>query len=227
MGSVKIEDMGYEPGGPGSYAIDEHPLGEAKMMKIICIGAGASGLNFAYQGRRHLKNTNIVIYEKNETLGGTWFENTYPGCACDIPSHIYQFTWSVNPDWSQFYAGGSEIQRYLENTAKKFELEGYIRVNHKVTHAQWFEGEGIWKIRVLDQLSGREIEDWCNFLVNGSGVLNHWQWPNIPSLHSFKGTLLHSAQWDDHATFENKRIAVIGNGSSGIQLVTALQPGML
>lgn len=224
MGSIGIETNG-STAAHNQYALEEHPLGDPKPLKLICIGAGATGLNLAYRTRKHLTNVELTVYEKNPSVGGTWFENAYPGCACDIPSHIYQFLWALNPDWSVFYATGPEILRYITDTAEKFELNQYVKTHHLVTHAQWFEHEGVWKVKVLDQLSGQEIEDWCHFLVNGAGFLNHWQWPNIPGLNSFKGTLLHSAQWDSKAQLNGKRVAVIGNGSSGIQLVTAIQPG--
>lgn len=210
-----------------NYHISEHPLGDARHFKLICVGAGATGLNLAYRTRKHLRNVELTVYEKNPSIGGTWFENNYPGVACDIPSHIYQFLWALNPDWSDFYADGQEIFQYFINTAKKFDLEQHIRSNHLVTHAQWDDAKSIWKVRVLDHTTGEEIEDWCHFLVNGAGFLNHWQWPAIPGIETFRGTLLHSAQWDQQAQLSGKRLAVIGNGSSGIQLVTALQPGKL
>lgn len=224
MGSI---DVGTEPVMDGietTYGIEDHPLGEARNLKLICIGAGASGLNLVYQTRKHLKNVDLTVYEKNGTLGGTWFENTYPGVRCDIPSHIYQFTWAPNPRWSEFYASGPEIQQYLEATARNHDLEKPIKLNHLVKMAQWHEDTGIWKLKIQDQISGNEFEDWCHFLINGSGFLNHWTWPDIAGLHSFKGALLHSAHWDLNVELDNKTIAIIGNGASGIQLVTALQP---
>lgn len=220
MGSMSAEPPGYHE----AYAVEDHPLGEARLLKVLCIGAGATGLNLAYQLNRHMKNVELVIYEKNPKIGGTWYENTYPGVACDIPSHIYQFLWSLNPDWSMFYASGAEIQEYMEQTAKKFDLERYVKLQHLVNHAQWVEEEGVWRVTILDQVTGVEKEDWCHFVVNGSGFLNHWRWPDIPGLHSFKGQVLHSAQWKAGTDLQGKRVAVIGNGSSGIQLVTALQP---
>ncbi|KIW69502.1 hypothetical protein PV04_05375 [Phialophora macrospora] len=223
MGSIGgVQSISREHG--GSYTIEEHPLNEPRHMRVICIGAGASGLNLAYQMPRHLKNVELVCYEKNSEIGGTWLENRYPGVACDIPSHIYQFLWSMNPDWTEFYAAGPEILEYFQETARKFDLLKYMKVDHVVTHAQWYEDEGIWKVKVYNKREDREIEDWCHFLVNGGGFLNHWEWPQIPGLQSFKGTLLHSANWDAEANLEDKAVAVIGNGSSGIQLTTALQP---
>jgi cation diffusion facilitator CzcD-associated flavoprotein CzcO len=224
-----IEMISTDPSSPKrqqEYSVDDHILGEARFMKVICIGAGPAGINLAYQIQRHLQNTQLTIYEKNSSLGGTWFENKYPGCACDNPSHVYQFEWAPNPDWSMFYSPAPEILRYLEKVAKDHDLEQYIHLDQVVTKAQWFEDEGVWRVSVFDYQKGEEKEDWCHFLVNGSGVLNHWRWPAIPGLKSFEGSLLHSAQWDTEVEWADKRVAVIGNGSSGIQIVTALQPGI-
>jgi cation diffusion facilitator CzcD-associated flavoprotein CzcO len=232
LGQVTTEAITMVPTDPPNptpqqqYVIEDHVLGEAKFVKVICIGAGPAGINLAYQIRRHLQNTQLIVYEKNSSLGGTWFENKYPGCACDNPSHVYQFEWAPNPDWSMFYSPAPEILRYLENVAKDHDLEQYIRLNQAVTKAQWFEDEGIWRVSVFDHYNGVEKEDWCHFLVNGGGVLNNWRWPEIPGLKSFEGALLHSAQWDSKVSWADKRVAVIGNGSSGIQILTALQPGV-
>ncbi|KAH0835158.1 hypothetical protein AYO21_10319 [Fonsecaea monophora] len=225
MGSISLDkEVNGPPTERDSYQIEEYPLGEARSLKVICIGAGATGLNLVYRARRHLKNIDLTVYEKNSSIGGTWFENVYPGCACDIPSHIYQFLWALNPDWSSFYVTGPEILKYFTEVAERYQLHQNIKTQHVVTRAEWCEEDGIWNVTVIDQTTGQEIQDSCHFLVNGAGFLNHWQWPDIPGLQSFKGTLLHSAHWDQSIDLSGKRIAVIGNGSSGIQLVTALQP---
>lgn len=221
-----IPEETSSPNGQGGYLIEDHILGDARFMKVICIGAGPAGLNLAYQVRRHLQNTQLTIYEKNSSLGGTWFENKYPGCACDNPSHVYQFEWAPNPDWSMYYSPAPEILHYLEKVARDHDLEQYINVDQEITQAQWLEEKGMWRVTIFDRQKAKEKEDWCHMLVNGSGVLNHWRWPDISGLKSFEGSLLHSAQWDTNADWKDKRVAVIGNGSSGIQLVTALQPSI-
>ncbi|KAK5733331.1 hypothetical protein LTR17_009820 [Elasticomyces elasticus] len=206
------------------YCVEDHDLGYARPMRVVCIGAGASGLDFAYKLDKHLKSFDLQIYEKNVELGGTWYENTYPGVGCDIPAHIYEYEWAPNPNWSSFYAGGLEILEYFRGTAKKFGLEKFIKLGREVVAAQWREEDGTWSIEIKDLSTGRISYDWCHFLINGGGFLNHWQWPAIPGLDSFQGTLSHSAAWSQDVDLTGQRVAVIGNGSSGIQLVTALHP---
>ncbi|OAL04210.1 putative monooxygenase [Phaeosphaeriaceae sp. SRC1lsM3a] len=206
------------------YTVEENVLGHSRPIRVICIGAGATGLDLAYKMERHLKNFNLQIYEKNPELGGTWFENTYPGCACDIPAHIYEYEWAPNPNWSQFYASQPEILQYFRDTATKFDLEKFIKYDSEVVEARWNEEKGQWLVKIRNRSTGATAEDWCHFLINGGGFLNNWQWPQIEGLQSFQGPLLHSASWDNNVDLAGKRVAVIGNGSSGIQLVTAIQP---
>ncbi|KAH9205896.1 putative monooxygenase [Leptodontidium sp. 2 PMI_412] len=206
------------------YEIPDVSFGSARQLRVICIGAGASGINLAYQFGRHMKNVDLQIYEKNEGVGGTWLENKYPGCACDIPAHNYQFSWAPNPRWTQFYASAPEILKYLQDTTRKFDLEKHMNFRHKVTQAKWDEVSGLWNLAILDESTGRVIEDSCHILINGSGFLNHWRWPEIPGLHSFEGDLMHTASWKDGTNFKDKRVGVIGNGSSGIQVLVSLYP---
>ncbi|EXJ56379.1 uncharacterized protein A1O5_12646 [Cladophialophora psammophila CBS 110553] len=133
-------------------------------------------------------------------------------------------SWALNPDWSEFYVGSKEIWEYFNNAAQKFGLNRYIKLRHRVVGAVWEETRGVWLVDVVDEATGTKFTDWCHFLVNGTGFLNHWRWPDIPGLDSFKGTKLHSAAWDESVVLKGKRVAVIGNGSSGIQIVTAIQP---
>ncbi|KAH6868165.1 putative monooxygenase [Alternaria rosae] len=210
--------------GGQAYTVEDTILGHSRPLRVICIGAGATGIDLAYKMKRHLTSFELQIYEKNPELGGTWFENTYPGCACDIPAHIYEYEWAPNPDWSQFYASQPEILQYFRDTARKFDLEKFIRFGSEVVEARWNEDKGQWLIRILDRSTGAIAEDWCHFFINGGGFLNNWQWPQIEGLHSFQGSLLHSAAWQNDVELKGKRVAVIGNGSSGIQLVTAIQP---
>ena len=184
---------------------------------------GASGLLAAYKARKMLNNYELVCYEKNASIGGTWFVNRYPGCACDIPAHTYTFPWDPNPDWSQFYAGSEEIQRYFEGFLHKHLLEPFVRLNTEVLHAEWREYEGLWNVTLRNTGSGKEMwTDTCNVLINGSGVLSKWQWPAIEGLFDFKGVLAHSAVWPQNLDWSGKKVAVIGTGSSSIQMVPKL-----
>ncbi|KAF3804193.1 putative sterigmatocystin biosynthesis monooxygenase stcW [Colletotrichum gloeosporioides] len=206
------------------YVVTESPLGTARKLRVLMVGAGASGLNLARHMDLHMENFELRIYEKNSDVGGTWFENRYPGCACDIPSHNYQFTWEPNPDWTQYYSEWDEILEYFRGIAQKYELYKYIKLSHKLTSASWDEASGVWNVECLDFSTGSTVHDWGHVLINGTGVLNNWKWPDVPGLHSFKGDLFHSATWDPEYQVAEKTVAVLGTGSSGIQIVATLQP---
>jgi cation diffusion facilitator CzcD-associated flavoprotein CzcO len=152
------------------YRVTEQLLYEKRKIRVICVGAGATGLQLAYKAERALKNVDLQIYEKNDDVGGTWLENRYPGCTCDIPSHSYQFTWAKNPNWSRFYSGSEEIWQYLKDVATKYDLEKYVQFKTTVESATWDEEAGLWRLRLLSP-DGSHFEDSCNILINGSGVL--------------------------------------------------------
>ncbi|KIY02270.1 uncharacterized protein Z520_02408 [Fonsecaea multimorphosa CBS 102226] len=209
---------------PDSQYLLENPLGTTRHIRIITIGAGASGLNMIRALRKHLDNYEHVVYEKNPDVGGTWYENRYPGCKCDVPSHNYQFTWRHNPEWSGFYVGAPEIQQYFRKLADEEKMWDSIRLSHQVVRAEWNEDEGMWCVNVKNLQTEEIFEDKCHFLLDASGVLNKWKWPDIEGLHTFKGGLVHSANWPEELNYANKRVAVIGNGSSGVQIVTEIQP---
>ncbi|KAI9923725.1 hypothetical protein AWENTII_011897 [Aspergillus wentii] len=206
-----------------SIQIDRFGL-SPRRLKIVCVGAGFSGLTLAYKLKheRPLDYVDLVIYEKNNEVGGTWYENVYPGVGCDIPAHSYVFPFEPNPRWSKFYVEGAEIQQYILDTTEKYKLRENITFNTKITKSVWDEDNGKWKIE-LEQ-HGSLIHDEADILINGSGILNQWKWPDIEGLHSFQGKLLHSAKWDPNYDYTDKKIAVIGNGSSALQLVPAIQP---
>ncbi|KAF8075136.1 hypothetical protein FPV67DRAFT_1559695 [Lyophyllum atratum] len=200
------------------------PIHAERHMKIVCVGAGASGLLLAYKLQRSFENFELVLYEKNEQISGTWFENKYPGCACDIPAHTY--TWSFEPkvDWSAVYAGSDEIQAYFEAFASKHSLRKYIKLQHLVSDATWNATEDAWDIDVTNLATGEKLHDRADILVNAAGVLNDWRWPDITGLQEFRGMLLHTARWDRSIDLTGKRVGLIGNGSSGIQVLAAIQP---
>ena len=211
-------------GSDNGYSVLEEPLGSGRKIRVIAIGAGASGLNVARNVNVHMKNVELQIYEKNDAVGGTWLENSYPGCGCDIPSHNYQYSWQPNPNWNQYYSPQPEILDYFQNAAVKHDLMKFIKLSHKVVEAVWKEHEGLWRFQIENTLTGEVFEDSAHFFINATGYLNHWKWPAIQGLHSFKGDLLHSAAWNPEVPLKGKKVAVIGYGSSGIQLVTAIQP---
>ncbi|KAF2014268.1 FAD/NAD(P)-binding domain-containing protein [Aaosphaeria arxii CBS 175.79] len=217
--SLAFEDAGYHR----RYTVREEPLGTVRPIRIITIGAGASGINILKTLDQELTNFDCVVYEKNSRVGGTWFENRYPGCQCDIPSHNYQFSYQPNYAWSSFFSPAREIEEYLCSICEDASMKERIRLEHEVLGAFWNEDTASWRVQIRSLRTGVEFEDHCDFLLNASGILNNWQWPDIPGLHDFAGSLLHSAKWDETFEWAGKRVAVIGNGSSGVQIVPAMQ----
>lgn len=155
------------------YRVTEQPLHAKRHLRIVCVGAGAAGLQIAYKAERALSDIDLQIYEKNSDVGGTWLENRYPGCTCDIPSHSYQFTWARNPNWSHYYSGSEEIWRYFKDVAVKYGLEKYIRFKSTVDSAVWDEEQGKWKVTVLEP-DGTQIEDCCDILISGKSSRRYY-----------------------------------------------------
>ncbi|KAL5620935.1 hypothetical protein FOBRF1_004181 [Fusarium oxysporum] len=202
----------------------DEPAFKPRNIHIVCVGAGFSGLMLAYEAKYNESLQGFIdltIYDKNHDVGGTWLVNRYPGVACDVPAHIYTFPFEPNPDWSSFYASGPEIWAYIKRTSDKYGLAENVRFQSKVTEAIWNEAAGKWNLRVFQD--GEEKEDECDILIDGSGFLNNWHWPDIPGLHDFKGEIVHTADWNPSINVAGKKVAVIGNGSSGVQVLPHLQ----
>ncbi|CAI7583624.1 hypothetical protein PCG10_008630 [Penicillium crustosum] len=191
-----------------------------RKMRVVTIGAGFSGLLMAHKFQHRFPEleefVDHTIYEARNDVGGTWLINTYPGVQCDVPAHIYAFPFDPNPDWSRFYSSGDEIQAYIKRTVKKWNLDRDLQLNTRVAGAYWEEDHGRW--RLVIEHEGEQREEYCDVLISAQGVLVHPSWPDIPGLSDFKGHTTHSAHWDHEFDYSNKRIAVIGNGSSGIQI---------
>lgn len=214
---------------PYRIPINEQPLFKPRPLRVVCVGAGYSGLMLAYKYKHETPMDHFMdlcIYEKNDDVGGTWYENRYPGVACDVPAHIYTFSWEPNPDWSSFYAKGQEIWEYIRRTTTKYSLDEKVQFKSKVVSSVWDEASGKWLLEV--EQTGADgktttIKDTADVLINGSGILNKWTWPSIPGLDTFKGTKLHSAKWDTSLDWAGKRVGIIGNGSSAIQILPQMQ----
>ncbi|KAF7509480.1 hypothetical protein GJ744_008043 [Endocarpon pusillum] len=204
--------------------VPEEAIHHERKIRIICIGAGASGLCLAYKLQRSFRRFTLMVYEKNAEISGTWYENRYPGCACDIPAHNYTYSFEPKPDWSKLYASSHEIKGYFNDFSSKYGLIEYIKIRHKVNEAQWREAEGTWKVAIEDLDSGQIFDDYCDILINAGGYLNHWQWPDVPGLHEYEGQLLHSANWDVGVELRGKKVGLIGNGSSAVQILPQIQP---
>jgi len=133
-------------------------------------------------------------------------------CACDVPSHNY--TWSFEPklDWSAVYAGSREIFAYFNNFARKYALHKYIKTQHQVAGAYWNKQKGGYDVQVTDLATGTTVTDHCDILINAGGILNNWQWPAIKGIEKYKGTLLHTANWNDDIDLTGRHVGLIGNG---------------
>ncbi|KAL4769731.1 hypothetical protein BDW60DRAFT_224760 [Aspergillus nidulans var. acristatus] len=210
-------------GTPEQYVVEDQYIHQQRRIRIIVIGAGISGIAFAYKVRE-LENVEYQIYEKNEDVGGTWFESRYPGCSCDIPAHSYTYPWAGNPEWSRVYAGAEEIWRFYRDRAEEYGVYRTTKFRHQVVGTTWNEARGRWTVRVEDLASGQVFEDSAEVVINCAGVLNKWKWPDISGLHSFNGTLIHTARYPQGLDLTGKRVAVIGAGSSAIQVVPTIQP---
>lgn len=187
------------------------------VLDVAIIGAGFGGLCAAIKLQQN-NITNFVVLEKSAAIGGTWYENTYPGAACDIPSHFYCYSFNPNPNWSRKFAPQKEILSYINDTANKFDLHKYIRLNTHVQQLELNESTGLWQVETA---SGDIVV--ARHVINGMGGLHK---PNIPSFNGvdkFTGAIMHSAKWDHSVDFRNKRVAIIGSAASAIQIVPELQ----
>ncbi|OBK22852.1 monooxygenase [Mycobacterium asiaticum] len=187
--------------------------------RIVIIGAGLAGITalhvFTQRGF-----SDVTILEKGSDVGGVWHWNRYPGLTCDVPSQLYQFGWAPKPDWSHIWADGSDIQRYHREVVQRLGLGDHIQLDTEVVAAQWDEDTANW---TLTTAAGRQLT--AEVVVCATGVLHHPAVPDIPGLDEFDGPVVHTARWDDGVDTDAKRIAVIGTGSTGVQIVSALQPG--
>ena len=191
---------------------------------VLIVGAGFSGLGMAIQLRRKMPEASFLIVEKGHDIGGTWYENHYPGCACDIPSHLYSFSFERNAEWTRMFAGQAEIQSYLKRCAEKYGLMPHVRLGTRLREAIWDEDGACWRA-VSDE--GLKIE--AGAFVSGVGALHKPSYPDLPGLNFFQGPVFHSATWDHSVDLTGKTIAVIGTGASSVQFVPeiAKQAGQL
>jgi cation diffusion facilitator CzcD-associated flavoprotein CzcO len=184
---------------------------------IAVVGGGFGGVGAAVLLHRAGYNE-VTVFERGERVGGVWTHNTYPGAACDVPSHLYEFSFEPNPRWSRRYAPQAEIQTYLEDVARRHGVLDRIRTGTEVTRARWEEERGKW---LLDTSAGAYEAD---ILITACGQLSVAKVPAIPGLDSFDGPVFHTSQWRHDVELAGKRVAVVGTGCSAIQTVPAIQP---
>jgi 4-hydroxyacetophenone monooxygenase len=189
--------------------------------EVVIIGAGMSGLYAGIQ----LQQAGIpfVILEKNDAVGGTWYENNYPGCGVDTPNHFYSYAFEPNHHWSHFFAKRDELWRYFEGIADKYNLRRHIRLGTEVVDARYDETNANWRITAQDA-SGAQVGLSARVLVSAAGILNRPKLPDISGIKSFRGPAFHTAQWDRNFDWRGKRVAMIGTGASGHQVGPTIAP---
>ncbi|MEN2419761.1 NAD(P)/FAD-dependent oxidoreductase [Streptomyces rimosus] len=190
---------------------------EHEHVRVAVIGSGFGGLGAAVRLRRQ-GITDFVVLERAGSVGGTWRDNSYPGCACDVPSHLYSFSFAPNPEWPRNFSGQPHIRAYLERVTDTFGLRPHIRFDSEVRSLRWNAEELYWEVETA---SGSLTAD---VVVSATGPLSDPKVPDVPGLDSFPGKVFHSARWDHDYDLRGKRVAMIGTGASAIQIVPSIQP---
>jgi len=190
----------------------------ARSVSVAIVGAGFGGVAAAVALKRQGVE-DLVLLERGDRVGGVWRANTYPGLACDVPSHLYSFSFAQNPRWSRRYSPRTDIQAYLEDVARRFDVLRHVRFGQEVERATFDEDSGRWRLEVA---GGEEVE--AEVLITACGQLQRAAIPAIPGLDRFRGPMFHSAHWDHSQDLTGRRVAVIGTGASAIQFVPAIAP---
>ena len=191
---------------------------EARVLGALIIGAGFSGIGMGVALRRE-GIEDFTILERAQDVGGVWRDNRYPGAACDVPSHLYSFSFEPNPGWSRVFSQQTEIVGYLRHCARRYDLLRHLRFGAEVQSAHYDEQGQLWRVQLR---SGEELRS--RILISGVGQLSRPALPNIPGLQDFAGRSFHSADWDPQYALEGQRVAVIGTGASAIQFIPAIAP---
>jgi len=183
-------------------------------MRVGVIGAGMAGILSAIK-LEEAGITDFTVYEKGDKLGGTWRENTYPGLACDVPSHLYSYSFALTPEWSHRFSPGPEIRAYFERVARDHDVVPHVRFGHEVASCTFADGR--WQ---LTTTNGHRDE--VDVVIAATGVLHHPRYPDIDGLDSFDGALFHSSRWDHTVRIDGARLGIIGTGSTAVQMVSAV-----
>lgn len=189
--------------------------------RIAIVGSGFAGIGMAIRLKR-MGIASFVVYEAAHDLGGTWRDNVYPGAACDIPSHLYSFSFEPNPSWTRTFASQSEILAYLQHCADKYGLAPFIRFGARVIAARFDDTSHLWRLEIARGASRESVE--ADIVIAANGPLSRPALPAIPGIERFAGKLFHCAAWDHDYSLEGKTVAVIGTGASAVQFVPRIQP---
>ncbi|WP_343073635.1 flavin-containing monooxygenase [Pyxidicoccus fallax] len=184
---------------------------------VAIVGSGFGGIGMAIRMKQE-GFRDFVILERASDVGGVWRDNSYPGCACDVQSHLYSFSFAPNPGWSRSFSPQPEIHAYLRDCADRFGIRPYIRFNHTVREARWDDARQRWRIETSQGTYTADV------FIPAVGGLSEPSIPALPGLERFQGKVMHSARWDHGYPLDGKRVAVIGTGASAIQFVPAIQP---
>jgi cation diffusion facilitator CzcD-associated flavoprotein CzcO len=190
---------------------------QAQHHQIVIVGTGFAGVGMAIK-LLDAGMSDFVLLEKADDLGGTWRDNTYPGCRCDVPSHLYSYSFEPNPNWSRAFSPQPEIWDYIRRCSTKYGVDPHIRYGHEVLSAGWDDEAQLWRIATSQGDLTADV------VVSGMGALHAPSVPDLPGMESFEGTSFHSAHWDHDHDLTGKRVAVIGTGASAIQFVPKIQP---
>lgn len=204
--------------GIGPQARRFEPLPQRPGFRVLIVGAGVSGICAAV--RLQKAGIPFRIFEKNDSFGGTWYENRYPGCGVDTPNHIYSFSFAPH-DWSHYFALRDDLYAYFRSVAERFNLAQNTTFEAVVEEARWLEDSREWQVRIR-QADGRIREERASVVISGVGVLNTPMVPPIPGLDSFKGLAFHTAHWPQDLDLTGKKVAIVGNGATAMQIVPAI-----
>ena len=185
-------------------------------LTAIIIGSGFAGIGMAIK-LRQAGITDFRILEKAHDVGGVWRDNSYPGAACDVPSHLYSFSFAPNPEWSRVFASQAEIYAYLQQCADRYQLASHIQFATEVLHAQYNEADSLWQVSLCD---GSQLS--ASLLISATGQLSRPALPKLEGIETFQGRAFHSANWEHNYDLAGKRVAVVGTGASAIQFVPAI-----
>src|SRR5271170_2133935 len=184
---------------------------------IAIVGSGFSGLGTAIALSNEGYAHDLIILERRSCVGGTWYDNSYPGCRCDVPSNLYSFSFAPNPYWTETFSAQPEIERYLQRIAREFEVVEKIAFDAALENARWDADGKVWHL----ETSRGSLT--ANFLIYGGGLLSEPSIPEIPGAESFAGTTFHSAQWNHAHDLTGRRVAIVGTGASTIQFLPVVQ----
>jgi len=217
---MMLEEMELDGQDQRSDAWDDEVPGESRAQhKVLIIGGGMSGVLAAY--RLQEAGVPFVLIEKNASVGGTWFENRYPGVRVDVGNHLYCYSFEPAHHWSEYFSQQKELQEYFEGVINHHQLDQHIRFNTEVTRAVYDETSGLWTVSTLDK-DGVEEDYVVNSVISAVGQVNRPKLPEIKGVESFEGQWCHTAAWDDAVDYRGKKVAVIGSGASAFQLVPAI-----